>query len=80
MGICVLKEFRGRGVAKFLSKKRFKWLKSIGVSQMYSCVSLDNKVSHKLHKVLGFSEIGPIDDALTVSFEPSSGVLYVKQL
>ena len=80
MGICVVKEFRGRGVAKFLSKKRFEWLKSIGVSQMYSCVSIDNKVSHKLHKILGFSDIGSVDGALTVSFEPDSGILYLKQL
>ena len=78
MGICVAKNMRRKGVAKFLSKKREGILKNLGARELYSCVALNNTTSQNMHKNFGFKEIGIVAGALTVKFDAGKGILYKK--
>ena len=80
MGICVLKSMRRKGVANFLSDKRFSLLKSLGAKYAYSCVANDNKASQRMHRSLGFTELKEISGVLTLDFKPKKGLLYIKEL
>lgn len=80
MGIIVTEEMRRHGVARFLSNKRFEWLKELGATCIYSCVALNNKTSQRMHEAFGFKKIQLIPGALTVTFDAEEGLLYRKDL
>ena len=80
MGICVAKNMRRKGVAKFLSRKREEVLKSLGARELYSCVALNNITSQHMHKNFGFKQIDIVPGALTVKFDAGKGILYKKDL
>ncbi|OUR95722.1 hypothetical protein A9Q84_14570 [Halobacteriovorax marinus] len=80
MGIVVSSDMRRHGIAKFLSKKRFEWLRDLGATCLYSCVAMGNETSQRMHEGLGFVRLGEIDGALTVVFDEMGGVLFYRDL
>lgn len=80
MGIMVDPRFRRQGVAKFLTEKRFEWLRSINVLETFSAVAMDNQTSIRMHRSFGFEEIRRIPGVLTINFDCGEGILFKKVL
>ncbi len=54
--IVVLKKFRNRGLAEFMTKKFFYWLKSKNIKYIEASCNVKNKSIIKFNKKLGFKE------------------------
>ncbi len=80
MGMMVDSKFRRQGVAKYLSGKRFEWLRTMDVKETYSVVAIDNPTSINMHKSFGFVEIDRAEGFLTISFECGEGLLFKKKI
>jgi len=53
-GIYVKPEYRNNGIAKELITKGEEWVKAKGCTQMGSDIEVDNDISYKFHKKVGF--------------------------
>lgn len=76
MGTLVSSQYRRKGIAKFLSEERRKFLKSINVSTLYSMVDVENKTSLKMHQEFGFEEVARAKGFLHLDFPNSSAILF----
>ena len=54
--IVVLKKYRNRGLAKYLARKFFRWLKSRGIRYAEASCNVKNKAVIAFNKKLGFKE------------------------
>jgi len=54
--IIVLKEFRRKGIAEYMVKEFFKWLKSKNIKYVEASSNIKNDIIIKFNKKLGFQE------------------------
>lgn len=80
MGTLVARKWRRNGIARFLSEERFKWLRALGVDEVYSGVALDNPASIRMHESFGYEEVYRSLGFLTVRFDCGEGILFRKKL
>lgn len=59
-GIFVKPGFRNKGIARLLFKAGEEWAKSKGCTQVGSDIEINNTVSYKFHKKIGFEEANRI--------------------
>jgi ribosomal protein S18 acetylase RimI-like enzyme len=76
MGILVDKDFRRKGIARFLFERRLLSLRDRGAGLVYSFVAEDNLASVKMHQKFGFEELERAPGFLHIKFDCGSGVLY----
>ena len=80
MGTIVHPDYRRKGIARYLSDKRFEVLKSLGCNEVYSLVALDNPTSIKMHNNFNYEEIERGPGFFIVSFDCGEGILFKKSL
>ncbi len=81
MGIIVRDDMRGKGVADFMSRKRFDYLQGLGIHEVYSAVASQNIASHSMHMSFGFTPIKyNIQGFHSITFPCGSGTLYKKAI
>jgi len=54
--IAVLRKFRNQGLAEFMTKEFFSWLKSKGIKYVEASCNVKNESTIKFNKKLGFQE------------------------
>lgn len=79
MGLMVHPDYRGQGVAKFLARNRFNWLKNLDIKVVYSAVAVDNPTSVQMHRSFGFVEVERAPGILNVTFDCGEGILFRKE-
>ncbi len=80
LGLIVCGQYRRMGVGRALSLARFDWLRSRGVSQVFSFFSAENRTSIDFHKSLGFDVVQEGSGFLHVGFDCGKGYLARKRL
>lgn len=77
MGTLVDPGLRRRGIARFLSERRFDVLREIGVSEIYSMVDGTNQTSLQMHRDFGYEKIASAPGFLHIKFECGEGHLFL---